>query len=384
VTDKPPAPDQPVLLSAKEAAERLNISLATLYTYVSRKKLRAVRASGRSSRYFRADVERLLAASDQQGARAAVPVSAIAQHMPDDLLYRGLSAIDLSQHATLEDIARLLWGGEDVPFGPPTLLAPGHWQALLSATAALPPLDRVTMLLPVIENADMRAHDLSPGGFRRSGATILRWGAAIALGLAAPPEGPLHVWLAAALPQGAGHEDLLRRVLVLSAENGLEAPVRAVRATAATGATPYRCIVAGLAAATGSRLPSARMRSFGRFMQEIETGADPCEPILSRIREREAVPGFSYTPAVFGDNDPRAIELYRVMCEALADNAQFRRLRQAFDVAIDITGHQPEFSFLCACVGRLAGAEAGLSLVRIARLSGWIAHALEEYGRHEV
>lgn len=381
MADQSPATEDDIFLSAREAAARLNVSLATLYTYVSRKKLRAVKAGGRSSRYFRSDIERILAASDHQAGRALV--SDITTHQAQGMLFRGASAIELSRHATLEEVARHLWTCDTDPFAVAPTQPPEHWHAIFAAAARLPPLDRVSMLLPVIESADLHAHEMSQRGFNRSGANILRWAAAIAVGLPQPSTEPVHLALAAALPNGAGHEELIRRVLALSADNGLEAPVRAVRATASTGATPYRAVIAGLAAATGSRLPSARMGAFGRLMQEIETSDNPREPILSRIREREVLPGFSYTPAAFVDQDPRADELFGYMRDALRDNPQFRRLGIAFDVAVEITGRMPEFSFLCACVARLAGAPVGLSLVRIGRLAGWVAHAMEEYSRHE-
>src|SRR5262245_28318008 len=47
------------LLTAEEAAERLGVKRATLYTYVSRGWLTRASGKGRESRYLEADVERL-------------------------------------------------------------------------------------------------------------------------------------------------------------------------------------------------------------------------------------------------------------------------------------------------------------------------------------
>ena len=47
-------------MTAEEAAQALGVNVATVYAYVSRKILRAYRPPGvRSSKYWRADVERI-------------------------------------------------------------------------------------------------------------------------------------------------------------------------------------------------------------------------------------------------------------------------------------------------------------------------------------
>jgi citrate synthase len=46
-------------LAAREAAEELGVSLATLYAYVSRGMIRSEAAGGRSRRYRAQDVRRL-------------------------------------------------------------------------------------------------------------------------------------------------------------------------------------------------------------------------------------------------------------------------------------------------------------------------------------
>jgi citrate synthase len=47
-------------LSAEQAARALEVTVATLYAYVSRKQIRSERIAGsRARRYWRADIERL-------------------------------------------------------------------------------------------------------------------------------------------------------------------------------------------------------------------------------------------------------------------------------------------------------------------------------------
>src|SRR5690606_32007545 len=109
-------------LSAAEATQRLGISTATLYAYVSRGLIESRPGEDHRSRVYRAlEVERL-AARKRAGRGAArgaarsldrgLPVmeTAISQIRPDGPSYRGHWAIGLAREgASLEDAARILW-----------------------------------------------------------------------------------------------------------------------------------------------------------------------------------------------------------------------------------------------------------------------------------
>src|SRR3981081_1295432 len=108
-------------LNADEAASALGVSVATLYAYVSRKMVRSERVEGsRSRKYWKADIDRLsgrLAPSVVGPSQAAlVSQSAITLITENGLFFRGHDAIALSQHASVESLAALLWpGGEKNP-----------------------------------------------------------------------------------------------------------------------------------------------------------------------------------------------------------------------------------------------------------------------------
>lgn len=149
-----------------------------------------------------------------------------------------------------------------------------------------------------------------------------------------------------------------------------------VRAAASTGATPYRCIVAGLSAAMGRRLPAVRVGAFARFMGEIDAAADPTEPVRVRVRESEEVPGFGFSP--FDAPDPRAAALWRSLRTLLAADRTFSRFERAIELARELTGKEPDFALLAGFVNRRIGAEPDANLIRLGRLAGWIAHAWEQ------
>src|SRR5205085_10983417 len=117
------------LLTARDTAERLGVKLDTLYAYVSRGLIRSVTVPGSRERHYRAEeVERFrLGRGADRTRETLVPVidSAICLIEDGRFYYRGRDALRLAQSATLEEVARLLWGdGEDSARAGPTLSSP--------------------------------------------------------------------------------------------------------------------------------------------------------------------------------------------------------------------------------------------------------------------
>lgn len=369
-------------MTAEEAARALNVSVPTLYTYVSRKNIRAHKTRGsRVSRYLRSDIEQIKSGVAPASARDTAPgltgTSAITLMTEAGSFYRGVSAVHLAESATLEDVCRLLWDSGDFdPFAGWTASQPANWDSLLKACAPYATLDCATMLLPAIEVANPRAHDLTKQGFLRSGADVLRWFAALMSRQAMPGKAPLHRYIATTTRCGPKLEDAVRRVLVLAADQALHPATYAVRAAASTGTTPYRCVLAGLAATTGRRLPAVRVGAFARFMAEIEAANDPTEPVRVRVRESEDLPGFGFSP--FDVPDPRAAALWASFRKLLAGDRAFSRFEKAIEMGRELTSKEPDFAMLAGFVNRRIGLEPDANLVRLARIAGWIAHSWEQ------
>src|SRR6185436_8516440 len=111
-------------MTAVEAAAELNVSLATLYAYVSRGLVRSESAAGsrRTRRYRLEDIARLKAAQEQrrnptsaakQTLHWGLPVleSKLSLIVDGQLFYRGQNAVTLAQTCTFEQVAELLWLG---------------------------------------------------------------------------------------------------------------------------------------------------------------------------------------------------------------------------------------------------------------------------------
>src|ERR671913_1299617 len=113
-------------LSAGRAAEELGISLATLYAYVSRGMVRseAVGGKGRNRRYRAEDVRRLKERKERRRDPDGVVEGALHWGTPvlesevtmidgGGLYYKGRDVLDLVEESTIEEVAALIWTGDE-------------------------------------------------------------------------------------------------------------------------------------------------------------------------------------------------------------------------------------------------------------------------------
>src|SRR6185436_3461584 len=112
-------------IGAAEAAQRLGVSRATLYAYVSRGFIRSQAQAGstRERTYSHDDVERLRRRTEERKAPDKAAAHALQWGMPilessialidgHTLYYRGHDAATLARSRSLEEIASLIWTGQ--------------------------------------------------------------------------------------------------------------------------------------------------------------------------------------------------------------------------------------------------------------------------------
>lgn len=381
-------------VTAEEAARMLGVRLATLYAYVSRKGVRSQKLAGvRQHRYWRADIERLRRRERQPKALEGVlhsesQVTLITERGP---YYRGRSAAELAETASVESVAALLWGVDErevFTAAPPR--ASKTFAALETLLADEAGVDRAIAHFPFLEQANPRAYDLSPLGMARSGADVVRWLAAIILRQDQVSTDPLHIQFKRALRLDTVRTDLARRLLILAADHGFEQGTVAVRVVAGAGVTPWRAVATGLAVTTGRLSKFGPSEAMRRLMAEILHGEAAEAPVLSRIRSGEPLPGFDSPQYPAGD--PRARALFDYCLRELGDDAGFRRLQRALELAWDAQGARPSFALMSTFVEEklgLASRRGDMALSSseapflVGRAVGWIAHAIEQYGDGE-
>lgn len=372
-------------LTAAQAAKILNISVQTLYAYVSRKGVRSVPIPGsRRRRYWKSDIERLCEKKLPPPPPTPRPLaheSKITLVTDGDVFYRGRNAVELAVSATFESVAALLWGcKEEEAFGAVPPRIPRLVKKVDALLADESQLNRATALFTLLEQANPKAYDLSAAGLARTGADILRCLAAITVHAAEPSAEPIHLFLARHLALAPSLADLARRMLILSADHAFELGTVAVRTVASTGVTPWRSLITGLSVTLGRPARLGSYDAIFRFIAELMESKDPQAMIVDRIRDGELIPGFdSNSTPVHPAGDPRARAAFEFCRAAMAKDPAFGRLAQAAAVVKEARSLAPSFALMCVFVGWKIGLRGHDSLFHLGRAAGWLAHAMEQY-----
>jgi citrate synthase len=360
-------------LSAEQAAQRLGVSLPTLYAYVSRGLIRSSPGESetrRRRRYRLEDIEALLGRKKERGGAEKALAGALSWGEPlcessltlihdGHLYYRGRDACALARGTSLEEVIELLWG--EYVAETPTLRGP--W---LMTLEGLPPVEAFRLALPWLAHSDERCFDLRPKGIRASGARILSSLVTLAGGRGDSPS------LAERLAAGwaPGKRALLEAALVLCADHELNVSAFTARCVASAGATPYDIVSAGLGALSGHR--------HGGHCAKVEAllaeacRESPRDALRRRMREGMEVPGFAHV--LYPAGDPRG----RCLLEMIGELPPVAR--GLVEEARDLLDVHPNIDFglaaLCHALALPDG--SALALFALGRTVGWIAHALEQ------
>ena len=382
-------------IGAGEAARRLGIKPATLYSYVSRGVLRRrAGEDGRSSLFDAGEVESLARRGRPRhpGAGEFVIESALTEITTDRTCYRGLDITALAARYELEDAAWLLWTGEL------TGRDRGSWRATeaalragRAAQAALPPgtlpLERFGVIVPALAAADPLRLQLDPPAVIAAGQAIMAGlvDCLPAAGSAGPDGGgSLTGRLWAKLcpgPPDDGLKGALRAALVLLADHELAASTFAARVAASVRADPYAVVATGLGAAGGALHGGASL-GVEAMLAAAAGPQDVTRAVGSLLRRGERIPGFGHF--VYRAGDPRAAFL---LGEIRARAPGSPRLAVADALVREVVGRglpTPNIDFALAVLASVAGMVPGAAeaVFAVARTAGWIGHALEEYARH--
>jgi citrate synthase len=378
-------------MTAREAAARLDVKLATLYAYASRGWLvRVVDARGRGSRYARSSVEQLKARHDARAGHAAVAAAALRWGEPsletsiseirkDGPAYRGHGLLELYQSApSFESVAGLLWTGR---------LGEPHWPGT-PLRAAQPPRpvtqDPLAFFAAAIAGAALRDAARTGASDEQEharAARLLRWLAQIAGGRPGAGAGSIaqRLLVSYGLRPSAPAIHAVDRALILCADHELNPSTFAVRVTASTGADLYACLTTGVATLSGPKHGGVTAR-VEALLQEIREPARATALVRARLARGEAIPGFGHP--LYAGIDPRASALLQ-----LAQRARSTQTRASLATAQALVramarAGQPAPNIdvalvtLCRALGMPGGAPA--ALFALGRIAGWTAHALEQ------
>ncbi|MFP5305712.1 MAG: citrate synthase family protein [Gammaproteobacteria bacterium] len=378
-------------LSAREAADRLGVSLPTLYAYVSRGHVHSRPGpEPRSRLYLAQDVERLIerrqaGRSAAQGAAHSLawglPVleTRISLIRPEGHYYRGQPVAHLVESGrTLEDAARLLWDcGEHDPFALP---APPAWPPAVEALlhrSEVPALERTAAALPLLAPSAVRDLSTDPLRRRESAAALLRQTTALLAGVAPDSRAAHEVIAQAWRPHDGALAELVRAALLLCADHELNASAFAARVVASTGASLHGAVAAGLAALSGPEHGGGTARAYA-FIQDALASDSVLRHVLARLQRGETLPAFGHP--LYPAGDPRAAILLRRLGEVRPRPPRLARIHALIDAVGEATGKAPSTDFALAALADVyaLGIDGGLILFAAGRVAGWLAHALEQ------
>jgi citrate synthase len=390
-------------LTADEAARRLAVKTATLYAYVSRGVLLRRRSTAGHSLFDPAEVDRLARRGRprrRSGASEVTIESRITALGPDRPYFRGHDGLELARRCSLEEVAELLWTGAlpDPAAGSGSGAgAPGGgaWAAPAAAVAAgraaqagLPvdvlPIERLQVIVPTLAALDPLRHNLDRDAVRTIGRTLVAGmveclPAAGDVGHNGGRSIAARLWpKITAQPPDPALLGVLRIALALLADHELAASTLAARVAASVRADPYAAVIAGMGA-TGGALHGGASLGVEVLLAEVGDPAGAGRVLGQRLRSGERIPGFGH--AVYQDGDGRAdllLDALRtaapghdglVLTDAVIQEAERRRLPA------------PNIDLALGTFSRMTGMirGAGEAIFAIARTTGWLAHALEEY-----
>ena len=417
-------------ISAAEAARRLGIKQATLYSYVSRGVLTRRRAGasrdggagggradggradggreagsgagprggGASSLFDPGEVEELARRGRPRrppGLAGLVIESGVTEIAGDRLWFRGLDALDLARDWDFEDVCELLWSG---PPRPSPQAGAGEWQAVpaaveagTAAQAALPPgtypLERLQVIVPALAAADPLRLQFDPPAVAAAGRGIIA-GLVECLplaapagpgGLAAPARIPARLWPRLCPDEPApALLDALRAALILLSDHELAASTLAARVAASVRADPYAVVATGLGAVGGALHGGASLGAETMLAAAQDAAAAP-RVVGELLRRGERVPGFGHF--VYRGGDPRAGLLLAMVRSAVPASPRLAVVDAVLAEMHRRALPEPNIDFalavLASCAGMIRG--AGEVIFAVARTAGWLAHALEEY-----
>ena len=349
-----------------EALARLGVKTQTLYAYVSRGRIaaRPDPDDPRRSLYAAEDVARLTEGEAPRPAPFARAASrgeaelrsSVSVTQDGRLFYRGLDAVQLSDQATLETAARLLWDARDNPFAAvrPRVDAVGGGQ----------PRHRLFAVLArrAVEEGSSRGQDA--GALRATAAAVLNEAVDAVAG--AGPRLHFHQRLARGWKTPERDHDLIRRALVLGADAPFGEAVTATRAAASGGAPLAGAALAGLTTLAGCATAQA-VEAATTAIAEARRNGSRLDP--ARIADLD----FDAVAWAQDGGDPRAAAL-------LAHAGLSPDLTALCQQAEAAAGRPVSLAFALALIGRRLDLprEGALDLLLIARLTGLLAHAADQ------
>jgi citrate synthase len=379
-----------MLMTAQQTASRLGVKLPTIYAYVSRGTLDRVIAADGTSRFDSRHVERLARRgkprlSSQVSSINLLIESGLTFLTESELRYRSHAVKSLIRTRTFEEVAKYLWTGQleqrNTPWasrGFPVIEARAD-QLIRIICAQLPTSFEgwaAPQAAEVVSTGELLIAsivDALPQHGTRVKIPLTIGDRSIRQSVAA------RLWpKLTTVPATSAWLQTLNTALILMADHELATSTFAVRVAASTHASPSAAVLAGLGAMQGPLHGGASRLARELLLDAERLGAEAA--IGSRLERRERLAGFGHR--VYVGTDPRATLLLREINRAAPGNRSLTVAHDLVDVAARRIRKDANIDLALAAFERVADMASGSAetIFTVARISGWLGHALEEYG----
>lgn len=389
-------------LTTAQAAARLGVQPKTLYAYASRGMLSSQR-SGAGSTYDALEVEAFargrraratstLGEAVDHGRPLAVLDTSIAHVEDGELWFRDREASQLAREFDYEDVCRWLWGGpleRGARFQTDAEAITSAVRLIEALPASASLLDTVTAAVLGIGASDPLRH-LPKDEWGSSAQGVV--GGTVAALRAARSEVEIvdtasqsiagSLWEALSpVPSSASAVRALDTALVLLVDHDLAVSTLASRAAASARASLTAAIVSALGALDSALHGNASQACVGLIERAIEL--ESAEHALGEwvASTGRPAPGFGHRMYPLGD--PRATALLDALEQWDAGERVLPAVRSLAQVMESRTGHRPNIDIAIAALTITSEmpSDAGAAIFAIARMGGWVAHIIDEYGQ---
>lgn len=345
-----------------------------------------------------------------KGLEGVVALTSSVSSIVDGVLtYRGYDIDDLAENTTFEEVVYLLLN-DDLPtqsqlnqLQQELEAARPLSQEILDTLAAFPkkslPMERLRTAVSVLGLHDPESEDNSPEANRRKSIRLIAQMPTIIAAQERLRRGKSPVAPKAGLTTAASflqmmHDkdpdpvavNALDKALILHADHELNASTFATRQTVSTLSDIYSAITSAVGTLKGPLHGGANEQVI-RTLQRIES-PENIESFLSQALEnKERIMGFGHR--VYKDGDPRAKhlkEMSRQLGELIGDTRWYAMSDMLENFMVEKKGLKPNVDFYSASVYFVLGIPIDLytPIFALSRISGWCAHALEQYGNNRL
>lgn len=365
-------------LTTAQVAKLLGVKPATVYAYVSRGRLRSVRIDAVDGSVFPVDEIEALVEGRPRRTPAGV-VERIRTQVTllhgDRLFYRGRDAVQLAGSSSFEEVAALLWG-VDTDW-PTTVLDDSVVRAVrVAAGPEARGVDLVRMTVDTLGARDALRYQFDSGAVAGKAASAITGCVQALSGDVAPGGVAELLWPCVTdEPVTVRKIKVLNAALVLLADHDLSAGTIAARVAASARGSVYAVIGAGLGAFDGPAHGGATTLAY-RFLRDgID---DPDAAVATLLHAGNRIPGTGHI--VYRERDPRAEYLFEVLAGSGGDRRVGPAVTRFQALLPENSFLNSDFALAALAVQHRMRADAAETIFALARIAGWTAHALEEYG----